>query len=126
MSERRFTKDHEWLLADGANYLVGITDYAQKELGDIVFAELPAVGVELKEGDAFATVESVKAVSEVYSPVDAVVIEVNEKLVNAPELINSSPNEEGWIAKIKLTNTDQLTGLMDETAYQAYLSEISK
>lgn len=126
MAERKFTRDHEWLLADGESYLIGITDYAQKELGDIVFAELPAVGAELKEGDAFATVESVKAVSEVYSPVDGVVVEVNEKLINAPELINTSPNEEGWIAKVKLSSPDQFSALMDEVTYQAYLSEISK
>lgn len=115
----KFTKEHEWIRveSDGAA-TVGITDYAQEQLGDIVFVELPAIGKEVTKGGEAAVVESVKAANEVYSPVDGKIVAINEKLAGEPALINSSPMGDGWFFKLKLANKDQLDGLMDETAYR--------
>jgi glycine cleavage system H protein len=116
---RRYTKDHEWLDLDGDIATVGITPYAQKQLGDLVFVELPAVGTMLAMGAIAATVESVKAASEVYSPVSGKVVAINEKLANEPGLVNSEPTGNGWLLKLKISDTTELTKLLDETTYNA-------
>lgn len=121
-----FTKEHEWIQESGEHFSVGISDYAQTELGDVVFVDLPAVGKVLRRGESLCTVESTKAVSDVYAPVDGTVVEVNEQLASAPELINNSPDTEGWIAKIQVAVPQQIAELMDATQYAAYVSEISK
>ncbi|MDK2783740.1 MAG: glycine cleavage system protein [Thermococcaceae archaeon] len=120
-----YTKDHEWaqVLEDGT-VLVGITDYAQKELGDLAYVELPEVGKEVAKGDVLCELESVKAVSEVYAPISGKIIEVNEELEDAPEKINEDPYE-AWIAKIKPTNLEEeLKELMDANAYAEYLKSL--
>jgi glycine cleavage system H protein len=117
----KFTKDHEWLRLDGEVATVGITNFAQEKLGDMVFVELPNVGAKLKKGDAAAVVESVKAASDVYAPVSGEVIEVNAKVGTDPAVINSAPTGEGWIFKMKIANAGELDGLLDEQAYNATL-----
>jgi len=117
----KFTKDHEWVnLIDGIA-TVGITDYAQKELGDIVYVELPSVGDTVSKGDAVSNIESVKAVSDLNSPLTGEIVEVNEALEDTPESINQSPYEEGWVLKIKVTNEDELNELKSEEEYKKYL-----
>ncbi|MGI6149754.1 MAG: glycine cleavage system protein GcvH [Firmicutes bacterium] len=125
MSEKRllFTKDHEWVLVEGNIARVGITDYAQNELGDVVFVDLPAEGDTVEEGEGFAVVESVKAVSDVYSPVSGTVVKVNEELESSPELINESPLDKGWIAEIEIAEGTQLDDLMNAEEYQAFIKE---
>jgi len=118
-----FTEEHEWLDADGSEGTVGITKYAAEQLGDIVFVELPEIGEVFSKGDTFGTIESVKAVSDLYMPVGGEIIEINEDLENAPELVNSSPYEDGWMVKIEITDEEQLTDLMDNKAYEVYLKE---
>lgn len=113
----RFTQDHEYIRLEGSTGVVGITDYAQDQLGDIVFVELPGVGQKLKKGDEAAVVESVKAASEIYSPASGTVIEVNTALTGQPGLINASAQDEGWIYKLRLDNSGELDSLMDEAAY---------
>lgn len=125
-NQTKYTKEHEWIRQDGESFVVGITDYAQKELGDVVFVDLPKIGVEIKQGSSFASVESVKAVSDVYAPVDGTVDGVNDKLSSAPELLNSAPFGDGWLLKIRMKSPDQLSSLMDEAAYNKYISELSK
>jgi glycine cleavage system H protein len=122
-SDYRYTQEHEWIKVSGDVGTVGITDYAQHELGDVVFAELPATGTKLEAGKSFGTVESVKAVSEIYAPVSGEVIEVNTALANAPELLNSDPHGAAWLIKVKLTNPAEVSKLMDAAAYQAFVSE---
>jgi glycine cleavage system H protein len=114
----RFTDEHEWLRIEGDLATVGITSYAQEQLGDIVFVELPARGRKLEKGVTAAVVESVKAASDVYSPVSGEVIENNETLVGEPSLINSDPMDKGWFFKIRLANPSELDGMMDEAAYK--------
>jgi glycine cleavage system H protein len=116
----RYTKDHEWITADGT---VGITDYAQHSLGDVVYVELPKVGAQLEAGKSFGTVESVKAVSELYSPASGQVLAVNEELANSPEKINQDPHGAAWLVKLKLAHPGQLDSLMDAAAYEAYVRE---
>jgi glycine cleavage system H protein len=113
----RYTEDHEYIRLDGATAVVGITNYAQDQLGDIVFVELPSVGKKLKKGDEAAVVESVKAASEIYSPASGTVTEVNVALTTEPGLINTSPNDEGWIYKLSLDAPGELDSLMDDAAY---------
>ena len=113
----KFTKDHEYIRVDGTTGTVGITNYAQDQLGDIVFVELPSVGKKLKKGDEAAVVESVKAASEIYAPVSGTVIEVNAALTGEPGLINPSPDSDGWIFKLRLDNPAELDALMDDAAY---------
>jgi glycine cleavage system H protein len=125
-SDYRYTKDHEWIKVDGATGTVGITDYAQGELGDVVFVELPKVGAKLKAGAMFGTVESVKAVSEIYCPVSGEVVEINSALSDSPEKINADPHGAAWLVKMKLDNAQETGGLMDAVAYQAYISEKAK
>jgi glycine cleavage system H protein len=122
----RYTKDHEWIDANGDSGTVGITDYAQEQLGDVVFVELPKVGAKLAAGKSLGTVESVKAVSEIYSPVTGEVTEINSTLADSPETINKDPHVAAWLIKIKLSNSSELSSLMDAAAYQKFISEQDK
>ena len=122
-SDYRYTKDHEWIKVSGETGTVGITDYAQHELGDVVFVELPTVGKQVATGKLFGTIESVKAVSEIFAPVSGDVIETNAALATTPELVNSDPHGAAWLIKIKLSNPTEVSGLMDAAAYQAFISE---
>ena len=117
MAERRYTKSHEWLTADGKTVTVGITDFAQSQLGDVVFLELPAPGRKLTAGESFGVVESVKAASDLYSPVSGRITAVNDKLAAHPELINSDPYGDGWILKVELAG-ELPNDLLDEAAYK--------
>jgi glycine cleavage system H protein len=118
---RYFTEDHEWIEVEGDTGTVGITDYAQGQLGDITFVELPAVGQAVTKGDSVSVVDSVKAASDVYTPVSGEVTDVNEALGDAPELVNSDAEVGGWLFRIKLADPAELGGLMDKTAYDAYV-----
>ena len=115
-----FTEDHEWIAVDGDTGIVGISDYAAKALGDVVFVELPDIGLELDKGDEAAVVESVKAASEVYCPIGGEVTEVNAALEDEPAKVNEDPQGDGWFLKIKISDADELEGLMDEAAYKTY------
>ena len=116
------TKSHEFLLEDGANYIIGLTDYAIEQLGDIVFVELPEVGSEYKQGESFATIESVKAASEIYMPVSGKIVEVNENIADAPETLNEDCYEKGWLVKIERTGADaELAELLDYAEYKEEL-----
>jgi glycine cleavage system H protein len=115
----KYTKDHEWLRMDGDVATVGITPYAQEKLGDLVFVELPSSGTRLDQGAVAATVESVKAASEVYAPVGGEVIAVNDKLTAEPGLVNAEPTGNGWLFKLKIANTAELDRLLDDDAYKA-------
>jgi len=115
-----FTEDHEWIKVDGDEGIVGISSYAAKALGDVVYVELPEISREVAKGDEAAVVESVKAASEVYAPVGGEVTEVNEKLEDAPETVNASAEADGWFLKIKITDAGELESLMDEAKYKAY------
>ena len=124
MSTLRFTKDHEWIRLDGKLATVGITEYAQKQLGDIVFVEVPAAGKALKTGAEAAVVESVKAASEVYAPVAGTVKEGNRALPDAPETVNQDPQGKGWFFTMEVANPAELDQLMDEAAYRTYLADL--
>ena len=124
MSQTRFTKDHEWIRVEGDIGTVGITDYAQHALGDIVFVETPTPGAALTKGAEAAVVESVKAASEVYAPVSGTVTEGNAALEEKPALVNESPEAEGWFFKLRLADAGQLAELMDQAAYEAYLKTL--
>lgn len=115
-----FTADHEWLQIDGDVATIGITDYAQTQLGDVVFVELPKVGRALKKEEAAAVVESVKAASDVYAPITGEVIEVNDAVVADPSMVNSDPGKGAWFFKLRIANKSELDGLMDEAAYKAH------
>ena len=121
---RYFTDEHEWVDVEGDTATIGITDYAQEQLGDIVFVETPDVGAELAQGDDAAVVESVKAASDVYAAVSCVVVEVNDGLEDEPGLVNSSAEEDGWFFRATLTDTSELDDLMDEKAYKAFVAEL--
>jgi glycine cleavage system H protein len=121
MSAIRYTKEHEWVLVDGDTATVGISPYAQEQLGDVVFVELPEVGKKLDKGKEMAVVESVKAASEVYAPIGGEVVAVNNALTDAPATVNEDALGKGWFAKIKLANKGELDGLMDEAAYKTYV-----
>ena len=120
MSGRKYTEDHEWLDIDGDVATVGITDFAQEQLGDVVFVELPDIGKSFARGDEAAAVESVKAAAEVYAPVSGEIVEVNAALDADPSLVNASATDKGWFVKIRLSDTSELDGLMDEDAYKAF------
>jgi glycine cleavage system H protein len=122
----RYTKDHEWIAVEGDRGRVGVTDYAQKQLGDVVFVELPAVGKKLKAGEQFGTVESVKAVSELYSPVGGEVVEVNGPLADKPETINQDPHGAAWMIVLKLDDPAAAGALMDAAAYERLVASESK
>ncbi len=121
MSEVRYSKDHEWVKIDGDTATVGITHYAQEQLGDVVFVELPEVGKKVEQGKELATVESVKAASEVYAPISGEVVEVNSALTDAPATVNEEAQGKGWFAKLKIADKGQLAGLMDEAAYKKFV-----
>lgn len=116
-----YTEDHEWLSVEGDVATVGITDYAQEQLGDLVFVELPDVGRVVARGETAVVVESVKAASDVYAPVDGEIVAVNDALAGEPALVNSSPAGEGWLWKMKLSSADQLEGLLDDAGYAAHI-----
>src|ERR1700693_2317138 len=122
-NDYRYTKDHEWIKVSGDTGTIGITDYAQHELGDVVFAEMPAVGAKITTGKVFGTIESVKAVSDIYAPVSGEVVEANVDLSKAPEVVNSDPHGAAWLIKIKLSSPGEVSALMDAAAYQAFISE---
>ncbi|PLX98645.1 MAG: glycine cleavage system protein H [Desulfuromonas sp.] len=121
----KYTEEHEWLSIEDDVVTVGITDFAQDALGDVVFVELPEEGVSVECGKSFGVVESVKAVSDIYAPVSGEVVEVNDELPDTPELVNASPYEDGWMIKIKLTDSSELDGLLDAEGYQAFVEEES-
>ena len=118
MSKLLFTKDHEWLKVEGDTAYVGITNYAQSELGDIIFVELPLENDEFNSNDIFGTIEAVKTVADLYMPVASKIIEVNSEIENTPELINKDSENEGWIVKIKIVNLDDITNLLSYADYQ--------
>jgi glycine cleavage system H protein len=122
-SDYRYTKEHEWIKVSGDTGTIGITDYAQHELGDVVFVEMPAVGAKITAGQVFGTVESVKAVSEIFAPVSGEVTETNPTLSATPETLNADPHGAGWLVKIKLASPSDVSSLMDAAAYQAFISE---
>jgi len=121
----KYTEEHEWVLIEDDVVTVGITDFAQDALGDVVFVELPEEGATLEAGKSFGVVESVKAVSDIYAPVSGEVVEVNEELPDTPELVNTSPYEDGWMVKIKLSDPSELDALLDADAYKAFVEEES-
>ena len=122
----RYTKDHEWIdVKDGVG-TVGITDHAQQELGDVVFVELPKVGAQLKAGESFGSIESVKAVSDIFAPVCGEVVDINSALIDSPERVNHDPHGAAWLIKIRLSDPNEAGGLMDAAAYQAYVAEAAK
>ncbi len=121
MSAIRYTKEHEWVKVEGDTATVGISPYAQEQLGDVVFVELPEIGKKIEKGKEMAVVESVKAASEVYAPIGGEVVEVNNVLTDAPATVNEDALGKGWFAKIKLANKAELDALMDEAAYKAYV-----
>ena len=123
MSEIQFTKEHEWILMKDNIALVGITDFAQKQLGDIVSVELPSVDNEFKQNDAMAIIDSIKASSDIYCPLDGKVVAINEELLQNPELINKSPFESGWIVKLEPSNISQLENLMTGEQYKKFVGE---
>lgn len=125
-ADYRYTKEHEWIHVEGTTGSIGITDYAQQELGDVVFVEMPKVGSQIKAGQTLGTVESVKAVSEIFSPVTGEVTETNPLLASSPEKLNSDPHGAAWLVKIRLTDPGEVAGLMDAAAYQVYIAEKAK
>lgn len=125
MATIRYTKDHEYISVEGDTGTIGISDYAQQQLGDVVFVELPEVGRKVAKGDGAAVVESVKAASDIYAPVGGEVIAVNNELEAAPGTVNEDPAGKGWFVKLKIADPAELDALMDEAAYQAFLASIS-
>ncbi|WP_251519269.1 MULTISPECIES: glycine cleavage system protein GcvH [Staphylococcus] len=122
-NELKYSKDHEWVKVDGETVTIGITEYAQNELGDIVFVELPEVDDELKEEDTFGSVESVKTVSELYAPVSGKVVSVNDELEDSPEFVNESPYEKAWMVKVELSDESQLDSLLSADQYAEMIGE---
>jgi len=120
--ELRYTSDHEWVAITGSRVRVGITDYAQDALGDIVYVQVPAIGTTVSAGDAFGEVESTKSVSDIYAPLSGSVVAVNEALSSAPESVNGDPYGNGWLCEIECTDLSQLDALLDAAAYQALIS----
>jgi len=125
MADRKYTEDHEWVEVDGDAGVIGISEYAQEQLGDVVFVELPEVGTVLDRSDEVAVVESVKEAAEVYAPVSGEVLEVNEELNGDPSLVNTDPFGDGWFAKLKLSDPDELDDLMDEDTYKKFVEGLS-
>lgn len=123
MSTIKYTEDHEWISVEGDIATVGITNHAQEQLGDVVFVDLPEVGASVEKGGDAAVVESVKAASDVYAPIDGEIVEVNGSLVDDPSLVNSDAQGSGWFMKVKIADASQLEGLMDDAAYQEHIAE---
>jgi glycine cleavage system H protein len=119
----KYSKDHEWIKVEGNTATIGITDFAQSELGDIVFVELPEEGDDLSQGDSFGSVESVKTVSDLVAPVSGSIVSVNEELEDSPELVNEDPYEGAWMMKVELSDESELEGLLDAAGYQAEIEE---
>jgi glycine cleavage system H protein len=126
VKDLKFTKDHEWARVEGEIAIVGISDYAQKELGDVVYVELPPVGETLEKGDVCSNIESVKAVSDIYCPVAGEIVEANTALENAPEIVNKDPYGDGWIFKVRMDDSSQLDELMNSDQYDEYLKGITE
>ncbi len=120
---RKYTKTHEWVKIDGDIVTIGLTDYAQQELGDITYLELPEAGDPVSAGEPFGVVESVKAASDVYAPIDGEIVERNDSAIDAPEMINQSPYDDAWLIKVRVKDPGQLDALLDATAYDAYARE---
>ena len=123
MAEKKYTKEHEWVEVDGDTATVGITNHAQESLGDIVFIDLPTVGKAVKSNEELCVIESVKAASDLVAPVSGMIIEVNSRLEDEPELVTEDSMGEGWFIKVKLSNTSELDDLMDESAYNSFIEE---
>ncbi len=121
----KYSREHEWVKVVGSVAIVGITDFAQSELGDVVYVELPEVGVEVEANNTFGVAESVKAVSDLYAPVTGTVTEVNEELNDAPELVNSDPFEDAWMLRIEMSDTSELDGLLEADEYKVFVEEES-
>jgi glycine cleavage system H protein len=119
----KYTKDHEWIRIEGDTGTIGITEYAQSELGDVVFVELPSVGKTMKAHEAFGTIEAVKAVSDLYAPISGTVIEVNAALGDEPETVNKDPYNAGWMVKVKLLDPEEVIGLLDAAGYKAIIGK---
>jgi glycine cleavage system H protein len=119
--DRKYTEEHEWVLVEGDIGTVGVTEYAASELGDVVFVELPEVGSDVNMGDAVGTIESVKAVADLYAPVSGEILEVNEVIVESPELVNTDPVDSGWMFKIRLADSSELERLLDAKAYEGLI-----
>jgi glycine cleavage system H protein len=119
----KYTKDHEWIRIEGDTGTIGITEYAQSELGDVVFVELPSVGKTMKAHEAFGTIEAVKAVSDLYAPISGMVIEVNAALGDEPETVNKDPYNAGWMVKVKLLDPEEVIGLLDAAGYKAIIGK---
>lgn len=121
--ELKYTEEHEWVLTEGELVTIGITDFAQDQLGDVVFVELPDEGATVEAGKVFGVVESVKAVSDIYCPISGEVVEINSELVDSPETLNTSPYEDAWMIKVQPSDSSQLDDLMDASAYQKFIEE---
>ena len=121
--ELKYTKDHEWIKVDGNVVTIGITDFAQKELGDIVYVEIESDGEELEKGDVFGTVEAVKTVSDLFMPINGKVIEINENLESEPEIVNSDPYEKGWMIKVEIADASALDAMLSADDYKSLISE---
>lgn len=124
--DRKYSKEHEWIKVDGEKGTIGITDFAQKELGDVVYVELPEVGGAVKAMEVFGNIESVKAVSELFSPASGEVVEINDKVVDAPELVNADPHGDAWLVVLKLSDPSELDALMSAAQYQEYIDKEGK
>lgn len=122
-ADLKYTKDHEWIKIDGDKGIIGITDYAQGELGDVVFVDIDADLEEIQQGETFGTIEAVKTVSDLFAPCDGKVVEINSKIVDSPELVNNDPYGKGWLVKVELTNKEQLDDLLDAAAYKSQIGE---
>ena len=121
-----YTDEHEWAKIEGNIAIFGITDYAQHSLGDVTYVEIPSIGKEVKQFEVFSVIESVKAASDIFAPLSGKVIEVNKKLEESPELINQSPYEEGWIAKVEIKNKDEIKNLKNASDYRKFVEEIER
>lgn len=119
----QYTKEHEWIRVEGNTGWIGITDYAQGELGDVVFVELPSVGTKLQQGKTFGTIEAVKAVSDLYAPISGEVLELNKEIQATPELVNKEPYDKGWMVKVKIANASELASLMDVESYKKLIAK---
>ncbi len=125
-TDYRYTNEHEWVRLEGDVATIGITDYAQHELGDVVYVELPKSGTKLNAGQSFGTVESVKAVSDIYAPISGEVTEVNSELSSAPETVNKDPHGKAWLIKLRISNSSELSKLMSAAAYEAFIADKEK
>lgn len=124
--KHRYTNDHEWVSMQGPIATIGITDYAQEQLGDVVFVELPKVGAQLRAGEAFGSIESVKAVNDLLAPVSGEVTEINGTLANSPETVNKDPFGAGWLVKLRFSKPEEITALMDAAGYESYVNDLRK